>query len=107
MRILQTGNPRKLTLRFSAEVDRARAIERISHSFIGYRFQLTGEWFSVKPEVAIEAVQRAMLERIEPPIDFTPVPQAPKPEIKKLFLRPRPKKIRLRSRLPDVVPTDD
>ena len=62
LRQLQTGHSTTLRVFYTEEVEqeKVRGLERVLHKLLK-RFNLRGEWFSLKPEDAVAEVRHAVI----------------------------------------------
>ncbi len=63
--MLQTGNPYRMTVILSLEVDNALMVERAVHKELA-RFRIHGEWFAVTPIAAVQMVSAKIIQCSHP-----------------------------------------
>lgn len=75
--LLQTGNPRRITLEYMAAVGDAETAEQFAHTVL-WETRILGEWFDVGVERATAAVRLAVqeVEKVLPP-PAVPIVQQP------------------------------
>ena len=102
MATIQSANGGRLAVVFSQKVSDASSVERRAHWILAERHE-RGEWFAVSPEVAREAVMRAITEHeagavLPGPFDK----RAPEKRVARLRLK-KPRKAILLTLPPDLV----
>jgi hypothetical protein len=60
LRALQTGHARRLAMEFILDTTAPREVERRAHALL-CEYRLSGEWFAVSAQTAIDAVLRAFI----------------------------------------------